>query len=203
MAEDNGDFSRRKVLKSAAAATGVAGLGSTATAASGDSLSDVEREELLREYRDPVAARRAVNSQTELLRELEADGVLPATRVDNLDTLTEPTDGVGESVGVESFGEEHVPVIKTFRQVEEGYLSVSVYPEQDTAHAVLNPTRDGEPVGESGLVTYGSTPEITGCPTGYCPECSCEVYCCQKGVTGCLQYCKDCGCSCECCSSWC
>ncbi len=201
--ESSSDIGRREVLKSAAATAGVAGLGSVATAESDRSLSRTEREEIVREYRDPSAARRAVNRQTELLEELAADGVLPEAEIGDLDTLTEPVDGVGERVDVESFGEEHVPVVKTFRRVEAGYLSVSVYPRQDTARAVLNPATDGEPVDQSDLVVYGSTPEPTVCPTGYCLECTCELYCCQKGINGCLQYCEDCDCSCECCSRYC
>lgn len=200
--DSSSDIGRRTVLKSAAVSAGVAGLGSAATAKSGSPPSEAQREELVRDYRDPAVARQAVNEQTDLLRELRADGVLPEARVDDLDTLTEPSAGVGEAVTVESFNEKHVPVVKVFRRVDAGYLSITVYPEQDTAHAVLNPVEDGEPLGEDDLVAYGETPKPMGCwSPGECQDCDCSRNCCRRDPTtgDCLQYCKQCDCSCVCC----
>lgn len=103
MADDpSSDVCRRTVLRSAAASAGVAGLASAATAKSSSSPSEAQRAELTREYRDPTVAQQAVNEQTDLLRELRTDGVLPQGEINHLDTLTEPSDGVGESVTVES-----------------------------------------------------------------------------------------------------
>lgn len=195
---------RRAVLQGAAAAVGVAGLGSAAAKKSDTEPTDARKRELTAEFRDPRRVSRAVHEQTELLNELADDGVLPNGRVNNLTELSEPADGEGELVTVAQFNTQFTPRIKVFRKVERGYLSVSVFPEMDAAHAVLNPTEDGEPLGEGSLKTYGSMPDVEpqGClDPGHCQDCDCNTVCCTEDpYTGdCLQYCNQCDCSCVCC----
>jgi hypothetical protein len=197
------DVDRRTVLKSVAASAGVAGLGSAAAAAESEGPTESERAALLDEYRDPETVRAVVDAQTELLDELAADGVIDEARIDGLDELSEPSGPTGEEIAVEQLGQEYTPRIRLFRSVDSGYLSVSVYPEQDTAHAVLNPVEDGTPLGEDHLVQYGSLPEAMGSCTGpgQCQECDCSEVCCRRdpdyGI--CLEWCTECICDCVCC----
>ncbi len=201
--EDTGPR-RRAVLQGAAAAAGVAGLGSAAAKKSDTELTQARKQELTAEFRDPRTVRHTVHEQTELLNELDNDGVLNSGRVDNLTELSEPSDGEGELVTVEQFNTQFTPRIKVFREVEKGYLSISVFPEMDAAHAVLNPTESGEPSGKGSLKMYGSMPDVEpqGCvDPGHCQDCDCNTVCCSTDpYTGeCLQYCKQCDCSCVCC----
>jgi len=193
-------LSRRDVLKSTAAAGGLSGLASVATAE--DATPSPEEKELLDTYSDAEVVARQVNSREELPRTLYDDDVVPNMETGDPDEMSEPTEGVGESVELEQFGEGMTPRIRVFRELKTGYLSISVYPEKDTANAVLNPTEDGDPLGKESVVTYGSMPEAQGCiAPGECQDCECNLVCCTTDPTSpqCLQYCNQCDCSCICC----
>lgn len=187
---------RRKALRGAATAAGVAGLGSAATAKSDSTLTSSRRKELIGEFKQPAAVKRAVNERSGLIEELAADDVLPEARIDDLEELSEPSGGHGELITVDQFNTQYTPRVKIFRKVEAGYLSISVFPEMDTAHAVLNPVEDGEPMGEGDLQMYGDMPEPEpqGCvDPGHCQDCSdCDTVCCDADAGGaCLQYCTQ------------
>lgn len=196
---------RRSVLKQFAGGAVVAGGMSTAAAGrTSRSIDEERRQELLHEFEDPTRVRRAVDRQSEFLELLSREDVLAEPSIADLDELNDPEDGVGEHVSLHDDGESFTPRVKLFRRVDAGYLSLSIFPEHDTAHAILNPTADGEPLGEDHLQTYGSTPDPqpAGCTGsgGECKTCNCWEFCCDKVDGTCVQYCEDCSCSCYCCT---
>lgn len=207
--KDNTGLSRRKILKGSAAGA-LAAFGTTSAAAKQTmELSKADRHQLLREYQNPRAVHQAVQQQSDVLEELVEDNVLSKPTIDGLEKLTEPDKGVGERVTVYQVGERHTPQIDVFRRVDAGYLSISVFPEEETAHAVLNPVEDGEPLGEDHLTTYGTMPEQKAEPQACvapweCYGChGCSTYCCEFNGEGtqCLQTCTECYCSCS--PDWC
>lgn len=207
MSEKNkSGLSRRRMLKGSAAGALVA-FGSTNVAGkSQTSITQAERDDLLRDYRDASVVRNVVHQQSEVLEELAEDGVLDEPAIADLEELSEPNNGVGERFSAYQMGDRHTPEIKVFRRVDDGYLSLSVFPEKNTAHAVLTPIEDGEPLGEDHLETYGSMPKGQAEPQSCwlpneCWRCTnCSKYCCEHDATGdCIQHCYDCNCSCRSC----
>jgi len=203
--EDRSGLNRRQMLKGSAAGALVAFGGTTAASAKQDvGLTKAEEEAIVKEYKDAAMVREVVHEQTDLLEELEADDVLDEQTVGDLEELSEPSDNVGEHVTAYRHGHRHTPRIKIFREVDAGFLSISVFPEEDTAHATLNPVESGEPLGKDHLVKYGSMPEPDpdGCvDPGHCQDCSdCSEECCSRDPQGdCTQWCTQCDCRCVCC----
>lgn len=185
------------------AAGALVAFGSTNVAGKGE-FTQSERENLVQDYRDVQVVRDNVHKQSDVLEELVADGVLDSPTINDLKELSEPQNGVGERLSAYQIGNEHTPEIKVFRRVDAGFLSISVFPEADTAHVVLNPVEDGTPLGGDHLETYGNLPKEQVEPQacwlpGECWRCyNCSEYCCEHDATGdCIQYCYDCDCACR------
>lgn len=196
-------LNRRNMLKGTAAGMLAAVSATNAAAKREVELSAAEEADLLREYRSPKMADVAVHEQSDLLEELAADGVLESASIDGLDTLTEPSEGVGEEMLAHRVGDEFTPQIRIFRKTKAGYLSLSVFPEENEAYAILNPVVNGEAFGEGHLETYGNPEDVNtqGCWLGYeCEDCNCYEYCCTYDASGdCIQWCNSCDCTCVCC----
>ena len=205
MSKQNDGLSRRKMLKGSAAGALVAFGTGNATAKQNPKLTQAEEANLLQKYQNPRTVKDAVHQQSDVLEELVADGVLESASVSDLEELNTPTDGVGEEVTTYNPGDGHTVRIKVFRRVDAGYLSLSVFPEYDTAHAILTPVENGKPLSGDDLVKYGNLPEAEpqSCwLPGECWECTnCSEYCCQHDADGsCIQTCMDCNCSCRSCN---
>lgn len=204
--KEKSGLSRRQMLKGSAAGALVA-FGSANAAGKGrNNPTQAERDKLVQDYQDVQVVQGVVDQQSDVLEELTADGVLDRPTIDDLEELTEPSNGVGERLSTYQIGSHHTPEIKVFRRVEAGYLSLSVFPEEDTAHAVLTPVENGNALGEDHLVTYGSLPKGQAEPQacwlpGECWRCyNCSEYCCEHDATGdCIQHCYDCDCACRSC----
>ncbi|WP_049969176.1 hypothetical protein [Haladaptatus cibarius] len=168
-------------------------------------LTRSEQDAFLRDYRDADIVKAAVQQQSDVLEELSDDGVIEEAKIGDLHELTDPTGRIeGERLTANQLGDSHTPRILIIRRVEDGYLSLSVFPEEDTAHAILNPVEDGEPLGEDHLVRYGSLPEPeVDCDSslGLCETCDCETVCCERHPddNSCIAVCDECDCYCECC----
>ena len=202
--ESNG-LNRRQMMKNSAAGAMVAFVGSASGAAKQTAeITSAEEAVLLRDYRDATAIRQAVHEQSDLLEELSADGVIDSASVDDLYEVSEPSAGVGEKLTTYQVGDQFTPQIKVFRRTEAGYLSLSVFPEENRAHAVFNPVKNGEALGQDHLVEYGemAKPGPEACwDGGQCQDCTCNYVCCSRDQSGdCVQYCNQCDCGCTCCS---
>lgn len=202
--KDNTKLSRRKILRGSAVGAFAAFSSPSVVAKQKSKITETEQEEILQDYQDAQTVNQAVHAQSDVLNELVADGVLENPSIDGLEKLTEPTDGVGERLTTYQIGERHTPRIKVFRRVDAGFLSLSVFPEEDTAHAILTPVKDGKPLGEDHLVEYGDMPSAQAEPQGCvapweCYGCSsCYTYCCEYNTDDeCVQTCTDCNCSCS------
>lgn len=199
------DLNRRNMLKGSAAGMLAAASTTNVAAAKQDvELSDAEEADLLREFQSVEMVDSAVHEQSDLLEELAADGVLERAQIDGLDSLSEPVDSVGEELTTYQIGERFTPQIKIFRRVEAGYLSLSVFPEENEAYALLNPVEDRSALGKEHLIEYGNLPEADpqACwDPGQCQDCGdCTVVCCHRDPQGdCTQWCNQCSCTCVCC----
>lgn len=203
--KNNTRLSRRRILKGAATGALVAFVPASASANRENvhrsqryRLTKAEEESLLRDYRDPNVVHDAVHRQSDVLEALAADGVIEAATIDDLEELTEPSaDTDGEILTTNQLGDRHTPRINVIRRVEDGYLSLSVFPEEDTAHAVMTPEGDGD------LAKYGSLPKPEAdCDSslGLCETCDCQTVCCIENDDGtCIAKCDQCDCYCECC----
>lgn len=198
---------RRRVLQNVVAGTAVAsGLATARQDGRQTEFSEADRRKLLEKYRDPERIDRAIHRHSDLLTELSEEGILEEPRVGNLDTLDtlEESDQLeSETVEIYNFGTEATPRIKILRHTDAGFVSLSVFPEKETARAVFNPTENGETLGPDHLQKFGSPPDAgtQGCwADAECQRCDCYTFCCEDDSNyGCIEYCEDCSCECYCC----
>lgn len=190
---------RRSVLR-ATAATALATVGFTSTAAAIDPTGRVKLDLVQRRYRSLDAKRQAVQRHGRDLLELLAErGYLDAARVDELSTDRLTVAGRR----VDGTATAHV---RTTETLDGDEVVIAVEPEADRSYAViegdsgtvlLDPQADEDEVDTDGCIVG------TACFAGSTCDSNCEyleVYCCDGGscYTGSYQGCCEGTCYSDC-----
>lgn len=193
------DTGRRSVLRGAAA-TALATVGFTSTAAAVDPTGRLELDLVKRRYRSAEAKRAAVQQHgQELLGLLAERGYLDAADVGEL--VTSELQVFGRRVDGTATAQ-----IRTTETLDGDEVVVAVEPEADRSYAVidgdagmeiLDPDADGDDVSTDGCLVG------TACFSGGTCDSNClylEVYCCDDGscYTGSSQGCCEGTCYSDC-----
>jgi hypothetical protein len=189
---DETNTGRRSVLRGGAA-TALATVGFTSTAAAVDPTGRLELDLVQRRYRSAEAKRGAVQQHgRELLGLLAERGYLDAVDVDEL--VTSELRVVGRRVDGTATAQ-----IRTTETLDGDEVVVAVEPEADRSYAViygdagttiLDPDADGDDVSTEGCLIG------TACFAGSSCDSDCEyleVYCCEDGscYTGSYEGCCE------------
>lgn len=136
-------FNRRRVLKSAATAGAIAGIGGLASARSTQNFTAAEAKEITEEYRNLDVLKASVAQESEVLESVAEAGYIEEASVDALgiETLGEPVSESDSKVIVDphSAGGEVTADIRVAREYDDGELVVSVQPEADRSFAIFKP----------------------------------------------------------------
>lgn len=206
----SGSIRRRSLLKGAAAGAasfvGMAGPASALTTTKGSNVTALEAEEATEAFRSPDALHNAFGDHEHLLAELAAEDLFEQGTVDELriDSVQEPhpsRDGEGTMFTAQRIDGEVTPEIRLFRNLPEGVLTISVFPEKDHSYAILNYHDDAMDPAE-----WGDGPITQSVDTQACwnpCDCNrCGYVCCN--CCGCAP-CDTCfSCTCGMCyDCWC
>lgn len=206
--EEDRSIDRRNVLKGVAAGATTTFAVSGTAAAGTEGISRADIKQVTAPYRELNTVRQAFDDQRSLLEDVAESGYITEASVDalGLTELREPApehDGEGVTYGAKEVDGKLTPEVRYFRNLDEGILTVAVFPDLDDGYAVLNPHDSDEPieiqsVDAAACDSCGSNKCCNECGYECCNCCGCEP-CdqCFSCTCGMCYTCVDCQC-CQC-----